>query len=660
MCGIFGVWNTNKQPIDLQALLASLGTIRHRGPDDEGYLLVNSSGMKTVSYKGNDGAAQVDLPHIEQVFEPRFDAAFGFRRLSILDLSPTGHQPMGNADGSLWIVFNGEIYNYIELRRELQALGYSFHTQSDTEVILNAYDAWGVECLDRFNGMWGFALYDKRKNRLFCARDRFGIKPFYYHFDGKRFVFASEIKAVLRYTGIERRPNDAIVHDYLNYALMDHSHETFFEGVHQLLPAHFLVLEDAAVRVQRYWDLNPDNRLTLPTDSDYAGRFHELFEDAVRLHLRSDVAVGSCLSGGLDSSAIVCVANKLLFSDRVVPSELIGEKQKTFSSCFEDERFDERKYIESVLAVTSAERNFTFPSPQNLLEDLQRLLWHQDEPFGSTSIYAQWCVMRIAARRGVRVLLDGQGSDEMLAGYHPYFDSYWGTLLTQGSLSALWREWSAYRNQYRVSWWHLIQHTLFSIAPQAFQRRVRANRGALGLRPDFSSKFQTRYPDENIEYRGTPLSKRLYQALVRSSLPALLRYEDRNSMAYSIEARVPFLDYRLVEFVFSLPEEQKIRNARTKFVLRNSMKDVLPEPIRARMDKMGFVTPERVWISGDLKDWVDDIFNSKSFAENPYLDSSKTKTLLAEHRAGRRDLGSTLWRWINLEQWRKQQILEAG
>ncbi|RJP55269.1 MAG: asparagine synthase (glutamine-hydrolyzing) [Anaerolineaceae bacterium] len=659
MCGIFGVWNITKQPVDVQRLLGSLQKIRHRGPDDEGYLLVDSSSREAASCLGPDSAEHVKLPRIERVFDSKFNVALGFRRLSILDLSPAGHQPMSNEDGSLWIVFNGEVYNYIELREELKALGYTFRTQSDTEVILNAYDAWGVDCLNRFNGMWGFALFDTRKNRLFCARDRFGIKPFYYHFDRKRFIFASEIKAILDYSDMERKPNDAIVYDYLNYALMDHSEETFFESVNQLLPAHSLILENGNVYIQRYWDLNPENKLSLASDADYEKRFLELFEDAIRVHLRSDVAIGSCLSGGLDSSSIVCVTNKLLFSDRVVEPELIGEQQKTFSSCFDDPRFDERQHIESVLTTTSAERNYTFPTAQNLMEDIQRLTWHQDEPFGSTSIYAQWCVMRIAAQRGVRVLMDGQGSDELLAGYHPYFDSYWGTLLSQGSFPALLREWSAYRNHYGVSYSYLFQHTLFSIAPKAFQRRVRAGRGALGLNSAFSSRFQSRYPDENMNFKSTPLSNRLYQALVRSSLPALLRYEDRNSMAYSIEARVPFLDYRLVEFIFSLPEEQKIKNAQTKFVLRNSMKGVLPEPIRARMDKMGFVTPERVWMSGELKNWVDDIFTSNSFAENPYLDVSKVKTLMADHRAGQRDLGSTLWRWINLELWRNQQIVQG-
>lgn len=660
MCGIFGVWNVQGKPVDLETLFDSLNSIRHRGPDDEGYLLMNSHSQEVASCLGPESAAHVRLPRIEDVFNSQFDIAFGFRRLSILDLSPAGHQPMSNADGSLWIVFNGEIYNYIELRNELEALGYIFHTQTDTEVILNAYAEWGVDCLSRFNGMWGFALFDKRNKRLFCARDRFGIKPFYYHFDRKSFTFASEIKAVLQYSKIERKPNDAIVYDYLSHGLLDHTHETFFEDVYQLPAAHFLVLDGSDIHLERYWNIDPDNKLDLGTgaqaDGEYIRRFYNLFEDSIRLHLRSDVAIGSCLSGGLDSSSIVSVANKLLFSDHVVSPDLVGAKQKTFSSCFDDRRFDERQHIESVLSITSAERNYTFPNPKNLLSDLPRLIWHQDEPFGSTSIYAQWCVMKIAAEKGVRVLLDGQGGDEILAGYHPYFDSYWGTLLKQGRLADLQKEWSAYQNIYHVSHAHLIQHTLFSIAPKTFQRKVRIHRGSIGLRSEFSSQFHQRHPDEDIEYRGDPFSKRLYHALTNTSLPGLLHYEDRNSMAHSIEARVPFLDYRLVEYAFALPDKQKIKNGYTKAVLRNSMQGVLPESIRSRTDKMGFVTPERVWLSTDLKDWIDDIFNSSSFRSNPYLNAPQINKLLKEHRTQKRDLGFMIWRWVNLQLWQDQLV----
>jgi asparagine synthase (glutamine-hydrolysing) len=655
MCGIFGIWNINKQPVVRSTLVDSLNSIRHRGPDDEGYLFINSQTRDTFSCVGPDSAAHVNLPRLDEVPASDFDLAFGFRRLSILDLSPAGHQPMSNADGSLWIVYNGEIYNYIELRSELQALGYTFRTQTDTEVILNAYDAWGVDCLNRFNGMWGFALYDSRKSRLFCARDRFGIKPFYYFFRDGRFIFGSEIKALLTDAGIPRIPNDAVIYDYLAYGILDHTEETFYEGVRQLAPAHYMTLEGGNVNIRRYWDIDPFNKFDIGADEKamqtYAQRFFEIFEDAIRIHLRSDVQIGSCLSGGLDSSAIVSVANRLLLTDNSIPREVIGAHQKIFSSCFEDLRFDERKYITEIVTATSAESHYIFPSPQNLMEELPKLMHHQDEPFGSTSMYAQWCVMKLAGEHGIRVLLDGQGSDEMLAGYVPFFDTFWGTLALRGEFSRLFSEWSAYRRLHSLPLPHFLQYTAFALAPRRFQRQVRRSRGTRVLNPDFIRPYQDRFFDADARHSNTLLTERLYMFTSQTSLPALLRYEDRSSMAHSIESRVPFLDYRLVEYIFSLPAHQIINNGYSKAVLRNAMKGYVPESILKRSDKMGFVTPEKVWFAKELKGWADDIINSRLFRERKYFDYSQVSRTIENYRAGKKDIGFALWRWINLELW---------
>jgi asparagine synthase (glutamine-hydrolysing) len=640
--------------LEFTSLPDALHSIRHRGPDDEGYLLLDTETGDAASCSGPDSRPDLPLPRVEQKFDERFDLAFGFRRLSILDLSLAGHQPMSTPDGSLWILLNGEIYNYIELRAELQAKGCVFRSQTDTEVVLNAYREWGVDCLSRFNGMWGFALFDLKNRRLFCARDRFGIKPFYYLFDRERFVFASEIKALLTYAKIERKPNNPLVYDYLAYGHLDHTDETFFQNVRQLPAAHFLLLEGNELNIRRYWDIDPSQKAQ--SGADPVNQFAELFEDAVRLHLRSDVTIGSCLSGGLDSSSIVCVANKLLFADHVVPTELIGAQQKTFSSCSEDPRFDERRYIEEILSVTSAEANYTFPNAQGLLEDLPRLIWHQDEPFGSTSIYAQWRVMKLAAERGVRVMLDGQGGDELLAGYHPYFDTYWGLLLHRAQLGDLAREWSAYRRLYGASPMSLLQHTLFAVMPDSIRRTVRAKRSAPGIHPEFAAQFRQRRTDIQEPRAGNPFSRRLRREMMQTNLPGLLHYEDRNSMAHSIEARVPFLDYRLVEFAFSLPDEQKIKDGSTKAILRNSMKGILPEKIRTRTDKMGFVTPERVWLSTELKGWLEDTVQSSSFKSREYFDHSQIERLVRQHQSGEKDLGFTLWRWLNFELWMRQMI----
>jgi asparagine synthase (glutamine-hydrolysing) len=420
MCGISGIWHLDNSRSISPSLIAQMTfTLRHRGPDDEGYLFVDTVTGHHEGRRGRDTVPELQMPDVRQGSEKRYDLAFGFRRLSIIDLSPAGHQPMGNADGSLWVVYNGEIYNYLELREELKARGHTFRTATDTEVILCAYEEWGEACLERFNGMWAFALWDGHRQQLFCARDRFGIKPFYYVWDGTTFAFASEIKALLQMPDITRRPNEPVIYDYLRYGHLDHSEETFFTGIKQFPPAHFLLLRPTRqFSLRRYWDLIPDRRAEplFTSDASYAERFYSLFEDAVRLRLRSDVPIGTCLSGGLDSSAIVCVANKLLLDENVIDPDLVGERQRTFSSCFDDRQYDERQYIQAVLALTGAEPNYTFPKGGELLDALTKLMWHQDEPFGSTSIYAQWRVMEKTAERGVKVLLDGQGGDELLAG----------------------------------------------------------------------------------------------------------------------------------------------------------------------------------------------------------------------------------------------------
>lgn len=660
MCGICGVWNLQKHPLELKTLLGSVHSIRHRGPDDEGFLLIDTETKNALPCLGSDSVSQLGFGRIEETFDARFDLFFGFRRLAILDLSPAGHQPMSNADGSLWIVFNGEIYNYIELRSELKALGYSFRTQSDTEVVLNAYDAWGVDCLNRFNGMWGFALYDQRRKRLFCARDRFGIKPFYYHFNEERFLFASEIKSLLVNADLPRIPNDAIIYDYLAYGILDHTEETFYQGIKQLPAAHFLMIEGGEMSIRRYWDIDPNNKFDIGSDEkamqEYSRRFFELFEDAVRIHLRSDVPIGSCLSGGLDSTAIVTMMNRLLLTTGNVDPAVIGDRQKTFSSCFDDKRFDERQYIELVVAATSAESNYIFPSPKNLMEELPSLMRHQDEPFGSTSMYSQWCVMKLAGQHGMRVLLDGQGSDEMLAGYTPFFDTYWATLAASGNLGRMFNEWNAHKNLRGASLSFLVQHTLFALAPRPIQRRVRFDRSTRVLNPDFVQPYRDRFHDGNPKHARSLMNERLYMFTTQTSLPALLRYEDRSSMAHSIESRVPFLDYRLVEYIFSLPDHQKIDKGYTKAVLRNSLGDLIPKNINARTDKMGFVTPEHVWFADELKGWADEIIHSSSFKSRKYFDHQRVLKVTQDYQNQKRDIGFALWRWINLELWLREYV----
>jgi asparagine synthase (glutamine-hydrolysing) len=393
MCGIAGI--LSRTPPDAALMERVCGSLAHRGPDGKGIW----------TGRCND-----------------WNVMLGHRRLSIIDLSDAASQPMASADGSCHIVYNGEIYNYIELREELRGLGFEFRTKSDTEVILAAYRQWGADCLNRFNGMWAFAIHDAKKNILFCARDRFGIKPFYCFRKPGLFVFASEIKALLRHPEAPRVANASRVADFLAFGLVDHSPETFFKDIDRLPPAHYMVIEDGRLSLQPYW-VPPKAEPAPETDSaESASRFLELFSDAVRIRLRSDVPVGTCLSGGLDSSSIVCVANRIMFGkDSPIDRDLVGERQKTFTACYGNAEFDERPFVDVVTGQTNASSHRVFPEAAILLKDMDALISHQEEPFGSTSIFAQWCVMRKVKETGVKVLLDGQGGDELLAGYDAYY-----------------------------------------------------------------------------------------------------------------------------------------------------------------------------------------------------------------------------------------------
>jgi asparagine synthase (glutamine-hydrolysing) len=577
----------------------------------------------------------------------------GHRRLSIIDLTDAASQPMGSPEGDLWITYNGEIYNYIELREELKGKGYRFHSASDTEVILHAYREWGEECLAHFNGMWAFGLLDLRRKRLFCARDRMGVKPFYYYADSRRLVFASEIKQILEDPSIPRDAHAGVSYDFLVHGVQDHSDRTFFRSIRQLRGGCFLTVDLAGGTtdpvIHRYWGVDPRVRLDGLTDAQCAVRFRELLEDSVRLRLRSDVPVGSCLSGGLDSSSIVCIVDSFLRRG--------GEtgNQSTFSSCFEDQRYDERRYIEEVTGATGVKARYVFPDPERLFEELPGILRHQDEPFGSTSIYAQWCVFRLARENGVKVMLDGQGADELLGGYHTYFPYRLADQFARLHWGDLGQTIRGLRNSHRKTPVELFRMFVSGFITQR-SSIFPAARNLLGfsdrsvLAPEF-----LRVGESESEYAKIPAVKAssrfagmLYESFFHTSLPALLHYEDRDSMAHSVESRVPFLDYRLVEFSFSLPDDQKIRGPVTKLVLRNAMEGILPEAVTCRTDKMGFVTPEREWLKGALREeWI------RATAELPaeVFDIPRLEGVIRSVALGERPFSFSTWRWLNFGAW---------
>jgi len=596
MCGIAGQYCFGGGEPDRDLLERMSGRLVHRGPDGAGC-------------------------------EVRGPAGLVHRRLAIIDLSNDGLQPMTNEDGSLWLVYNGEIYNYIELRAELTARGHVFRSQSDTEVILHAYEEWGTSCLQRFNGMWAFALWDGKTNQLFCARDRFGIKPFYYAITDGSFLFASEIKALLEHPAAGKRPDDETLGTYLAWGVMDHSERTMFGGISQLKPAHALIVTRQGPHTPyRYWEVSINTAVhSAPGEDKEPGRFLDLLRDAVRIHLRSDVAVGTCLSGGIDSSTLAVLINGLI---RTEAPASVSDRQKTFSVVFSDRRFDESRYIDEIVALTGVDSHRTEPLPEQLWEDVGRLVWIQDEPFGSLSIYAQYCVMRLA-HGSVKVVLDGQGADELLAGYLAYQAGYVRGLM-QGSrpLTAI-REIAG----------SLRHHGAF----------FRSSAGQLVTRRSRRSLLTVTAPP--VDRYGGSLPAILHRELTATNLPALLHYEDRNAMAFSIESRVPYLDVRFVEYVASLPLDEKIRNGMTKIALRRAVRGLVPESVRCRKDKMGFVTPEEIWMRETLSPFILDLFRSESFRTRPYWNAEKVLKNYQAFLEGSSVYSPEIWRIVCTELW---------
>jgi asparagine synthase (glutamine-hydrolysing) len=654
MCGIAG-YHDARRPATAHRTRAMTDRLVHRGPDASGVVLVDTRTGATSS--GEPGAPNT------------YDLALGHRRLSILDLTEAGRQPMSSADGRKWIVYNGEIYNYVELRDELRARGHRFRTATDTEVLLAAYAEWGIECLQRCNGMFAFALWDGDARALYLARDRLGVKPLYYaHGDGW-LVFGSEIKALLAHPLVPRAPDDAIVYDFLALRLADHTERTFFEGISCVPGAHYLEYRPGrAPELRRWWDCRPARAIDCSDAEETRAidRFRELFDDAVRVRLRSDVPIGTCLSGGVDSSSIVVTANRLMF-DGTHDRSIVGERQRTFSACFEDARFDERPFIDRVIGATGASTHRVFPSDAKLWDELPALVAQMDEPFHSTSQYSQYNVMRLVRESGVTVTLDGQGADELMAGYGGYHSVVVATLVRAMRPIAAMKEAVATaklggRGRGAIE---LVLRAAYALAPTSISSSLRAaiaphlgSRAPEGrsfgvIRGDVQARFASRrdtWADSRAAAMGD-LGTKLYEDAFQFGLPPLLRYADRNSMAFSIESRMPLLDYRLVEHVLSLPLRMIVRDGWTKYVFRRAMQDRLPREVQWRKDKMGFVTPEGEWIKRG-RERIAAMLGGELHA-SAYLDAAKLRGSLDRFV---RDVPSTalytdVFRWLVLELW---------
>jgi asparagine synthase (glutamine-hydrolysing) len=587
-----------------------MSIMKHRGPDDEGVFIEENVGL-------------------------------GFVRLSIIDLSPAGHQPMFSHDDRYVIVFNGEIFNYPELRDDMKSKEHSFRTGSDTEVLLAAYIEWGEECLHKFNGMWAFVIYDRLEKKIFAARDRYGIKPFYYLQTLDFIAFASEIPPLLSLAEDKPEPDNQSIYDYLVFNRTDQTERTFFTEVKKLQHGHCMSfrIEDSRFKIQssikKWYDLR--ERVSSTEGFNDPSEFRELFSSSVGLRLRSDVPVGVCLSGGLDSSSIVSV--------------LLKDYQKrdlnTFSAVYQKgQSGDESEFISEYTKQVS-QMFYTTPTAETLLKDIPDFVRAHGEPIPTTSPYAQFKVMELA-RQNVVVTLDGQGADEELAGYHYFFGFYFKELLTHFKWLLLLREMSAYFTNHR-SLFGLGTFGYF-LLPSVLKNKTRvAEKGYL------NHDFVQNYAGTNSITSGLYSSGTLHEALLdhfEYKLEHLLKWEDRNSMWFSLEARVPFLDYRLVEKTLALPSEKVIHGGMTKFILREAMKDTLPEKIRTRKDKIGFETPQAEWFrKPGFQKFIFDILNSDSFRSRNLIIPGVAERIYQNHVNGKTDISKEIWKWIHLEMW---------
>jgi asparagine synthase (glutamine-hydrolysing) len=623
MCGICGVFHPDRATLVSRTTLVGMNDqIAHRGPDDNGFFVEENVGL-------------------------------AMRRLSIIDIQ-TGHQPITNEDETLWIVFNGEIYNHQELRKDLESRGHRYRTRSDTETIVHLYEQYGEDCVHHLRGMFAFAIWDRSRRRLFIARDRLGIKPLYYYYDGKTLLFGSEIKALLAHPGMKPEFNRQTLAEYLAFGYISGA-ESMYAGIRKLLPGHILNLDERGqLETAQYWDLNvavdDGNR---PPDQ-YVARYRELLEECVSSHLMSDVPLGVFLSGGLDSSAVAALATKI----RKEPLE-------TFSVGYGEEAFSELPYARTVAEHLKSKHHEVRLSREEFFQNLPRLIWHEDEPIVWPSSVALYFVARLARER-VTVVLTGEGSDETLGGYTRYpwtllnsrLDSVYRaltpaagrrllrTMIKHGPLSATTKRklehtflgrdgasWTSfYFDNFYSAFSDLQQQEL--LTPEARQAAGDAYAGSMLYWDPFSSD----------------LLHHLLYTDIKTYLVELLMKQDQMSMAASIESRVPFLDHVLVEFTASIPAKYSIRGLAGKDILKSAVADLLPEAITHRK-KLGFPTPWEYWLAGPQLHDLERLLSGERALQRGLFRGDMVKRLFAEHRKGTHDHGSRIWRLLNLELW---------
>jgi asparagine synthase (glutamine-hydrolysing) len=625
MCGICGIFLSHRDSrVSRDALSEMNRRIVHRGPDDEGFFVEENVGL-------------------------------AMRRLSIIDVK-SGHQPLANENQDIWIVFNGEIYNHVELRAALEGNGHRYRTNSDTETIVHLYEEYGRDCVKHLRGMFAFAIWDRRKRVLFAARDRLGIKPFYYSWDGNTFLFGSEIKTILAYPGVRAQFNDGTLAEYLAFGYIT-GPETMFAKIRKLMPGHTLDLsEGGEPKIERYWDFTTAADGGTHSHDYYVSRYRELLEDAVRSHLMSEVPLGVFLSGGLDSSAVAALTTKIR-----------GDQIRTFAVGYGEEEFSELRYAREVAAHIRSDHHEVRLSREEFFGSLPQLIWHEDEPIVWPSSVALYYVARLARER-VTVVLTGEGSDETLGGYTRY-------------------AWTLLNSK--------MDRTYRTMLPSFLRKSLRAGINAAPLSASLQRKLEHTFVMRNGEdwtsfyfdnfysafsaaelpqlltpgameaagsaYRGAmeawdrsegDMLHRLLYTDINSYLIELLMKQDQMSMAASIESRVPFLDHSLVEFTAQIPADQQIKGLAGKFILKEAVADLLPRSIVYRK-KMGFPTPWAYWLAGTQLEAIEHLLLEPRSRARGLFRPEAVQTIFAQHRAGERDHGNRIWRLLNLELWQR-------
>lgn len=624
MCGITGIYNFKTQaPIEEGTVQSMIDTMIYRGPDGSGVFIDNEIGL-------------------------------GHRRLNIIDLSDAGKQPMCNEDESIWLTFNGEIYNYIELIPELKAKGHIFKSSTDSEVIIHAYEEWGADCLDKFNGMFAFALWDSNKKRLFIAKDRLGVKPLYYTFNNDGIVFASEIKAILKHPAYKNPSADNVaIYDYVNEGYLS-GNRTLFKDIYKLIPGSFMLIENQEIKENVYWKLQAAPIDSKTSEKEFIEQLRELTIDSVKLRLRSDVPVGFHLSGGIDSSAIVSIASKILNFD-----------SNTFSIRFsEAPEFDEGKFIEIVKNDSNTCHKELIPNFQkDFPEKLKEMIYLLDEPVDGPAVLSKFELNKFIKQNGITVALTGQGADEILGGYKRFIIEYLKDLKNPAIFRQFLKNTEIEKlivngfvhNSMLINNFSDVMCKLFKYDSPDFKHSLFSDSiNCLTKENNLNlSYYKTMYPELFNDNISNVSRKMHYETSFY--LQSLLHSDDRTSMGTSVETRTPFVDYRLVELTSKIPCTLKLKNLSTKHILREAMKGILPDPIRLRKDKLGFPTPAGMWFRTSQKSYLKDIINSKEFKDRDIFNNQYVNQLFEEHQLGK-DHTFKLWFILNTEIWFREFI----